>query len=177
MRAATVVSALIFLSACVSIDSRTWKEKPATDSASAIVGTFSNAAHFRSSGLELAASETLADAFGFQIAGMATVKVSRPTVSELELDFRKPDGPAFVARYVEGKDFTLTPDGRFVIPLRGGCGARDNPGFGCGSKTVTLFINTEGDLAALESGGGAGLLGVIPLVVYARHLVLFRRLE
>jgi hypothetical protein len=78
-----------------------------------------------------------------------------------------------VYRHEEG--LRITADGKIELPSSGGCGSGDGPGLGCLSRTVTLFINSDGDLAAVQSSRGGGLVTIIPFGVYSDLIAIFPR--
>lgn len=175
----TVVLALCFTLAfggCVSIDPRALHEQIRPDSATSIVGTFKNRASY-GSGREFVPRDTLSFALGVHHIKPISVTVSRPSESELRFEFQNDDESKFAKTYTTATGLTVKANGQFDVPVPVGCGGHDSPGFGCGAKTLTLFINPYGNLAAIESGGGAGLIGFIPIAVYAKHLALFSRIR
>lgn len=144
------------------------------DSANAIVGKYDNRPIYRSSGA-FVASETLSRALGLIGVEADSVTLTRPTESQLRLEFKIGKSTAAMRTYTVGADLVIRPDGMFEISVPVGCGGRDSPGFGCGTSTVTLFVNPSGNLAAVESGGGAGVIGFIPFALYAKKLAVFPR--
>ena len=138
---------------CVSVDPRALQEQARSDSATSIVGTFNNRACYRSRGV-LAASDTLSFALGIHHIEPDSVTVSRPSASTLKFEFQNYDESKFAKIYDTAAGLIVKPNGQFDVPASVGCGGHHSPGFGCGTKTVTLFINASGDLAAIESGGG-----------------------
>jgi hypothetical protein len=177
----TIVLALVFgvvVSGCITIDPRSLHENVRADSEKSIVGTFSNSASYKSSGgiSGFVASDTLAFALGFHLTA-SSFSITRPSKSELKIEFHNNDGSDFVKLYSTSIDLKINPNGQFDLSVPEGCGGHDSPGFGCGYKTVTLFINESGDLASIESGGAAGVLGIIPFAMYVKKLAIFPRLE
>jgi hypothetical protein len=177
----TIVLPLFFaaaVSGCITIDPRSLHESVRADSAKSIVGTFDNSASYKSSGglSGFVASDTLTFALGLHLAS-SSFSITRPSKSELKIEFHNGDGSNFVKLYSTSTDLKIKPDGRFELSVPEGCGGHDSPGFGCGYKTVTLFINESGDLASIESGGAAGVLGIIPFAMYVKKLAIFPRLE
>jgi hypothetical protein len=176
-----IVLVLLFaasVSGCVAIDPRSLRENVRADSAKSIVGTFGNSASYKSSGglSGFVASDTLSFALGLHLAS-SSFSITRPSNSELKIEFHKDDGSSFVKLYSTSADLKIKPNGQFDLSVPEGCGGHDSPGFGCGYKTVTLFINESGDLASIESGGAAGVLGIIPFAMYVKKLAIFPRLE
>lgn len=170
----TIASALV-LGGCVSVSPQALREKPRADSLRAIVGTFENSASYHSTA-GLVATDTLSFELGMPLVRASTVKVTRPTGSQLKLEFKAGQSTEAEKTYVDGAGMTIGPQGTFEISVPVGCGGHDSPGFGCGNKTVTLFLNSTGDLAAVESGSAAGVLGIFPFAMYSKQLAIFARL-
>ena len=163
---------LVVLSACVSVDSRAFKEVPAPGSNGNLRGAYWNVAFYRSKG-ELLGHETIAEAMHIPAAKADTAYIWRVSQELLVVRFTK-DGVVVAERkYKFNEGFKVDNSGRIEIGNPTECGGHDSPGFGCGWGTVTIFENAAGELAAVQSGGGAGLLGVIPFAIYAKHLSLF----
>jgi hypothetical protein len=160
---------------CVSVDPRAFREAVSKEATATVNAEFSNWASYRSKG-EFQASDTLSGALGLYLEGANTVHVSRPTPDTLALRFSK-DGreerASTTYRLKEG--LAITQDGKFELTSKMACGDRDSPIIGCGSKTVTLFVNAEGDLVAVESGAGGGVIGVIPFAMYAKLVAVYSR--
>lgn len=169
-----VLSCTLIVSACVSIDTRSLRERPEEGAKDSIVGTFSNLAQYQSKG-EFTAHATLAAALDAQAPGADTVVVSRPTPKALKLEFKQAQETRKEVTYTVGSNLRVSRDGRYQIEIPDNCAGHDSPRFSCGSKTVMLFINEKGQLAAIEKGGGTGALGIIPFFVYARTLAIFAR--
>ena len=165
----------LFAAGCVSVDSRAFKEVVAKEATAAVNAEFSNWASYRSKG-EFLASDTLSGALGVHVEGANSVHVSRPTPETLALRFSKDGTDERAARtYRLNEGLSITQEGKFELTSKVACGGRDSPLIGCGSKTVTLFVNSEGDLVAVESGGGGGVIGVIPFAMYAKLVAVYSR--
>jgi len=162
------------LSACVSIDSRALKEVPAAGATGDIRAAYWNNAFYRSRG-ELLGHETIADAIHISAANADTAYIWRESTDLLIVRFTK-DGEVVAERKYKLNDgFRVDSAGRIEISNPTECGGRDSPSFGCGWGTVTIFENAGGDLAVVQSSGGAGGLGIFPIAIYAKHLSLFNR--
>ena len=173
-RQAVALLLMTGLSACVSIDSRAFKEAPAAGATGNIRAAYWNNATYRSSG-ELIGHATIAEAMHIPAASADTAYVWRASPDLLIVRFTK-DG-VFVGerKYKLNDGFRVDNAGRIEISNPTECGGHDSPGFGCGWGTVTIFENASGQLAAVQSGGGAGVLGIFPIAIYAKHLSLFNR--
>lgn len=165
----------VLVAGCVSVDSRAFREVVAREVTAAVNTEFSNWASYRSKG-EFLASDTLSGALGMHVEGANTVHVSRPTPETLTFRFSK-DGTdeRAVRTYRLNEGLAITREGKFELTSKTACGGRDSPVIGCGSRTVTLFVNTEGDLVAVESGGGGGVIGVVPFAMYTKLVAVYSR--
>lgn len=162
------------LSGCVSVDSRALKEVPAAGSTGDIRAAYWNIASYRSQG-QLSGHVTLADAMHIRAPKADTAYIWRVSPELLVVRFTSNGDIVAERKYKLNDGFRVDKAGRIEIGNPTECGGRDSPGFGCGWGTVTIFENASGELAAVQSGGGAGMLGVIPMGVYANHLSLFIR--
>jgi hypothetical protein len=167
-----VILALYTLNGCVSIDSRTSKE-PIDESATAsISGKFSNHAKYISSG-EFISEDNLASLLFLPYEKSQFVFVSFNEKDGLKLEF---DGSDKAVIYKAEDGLLLRRDGTIQLPAIGGCGGGGG-GVGCHRRTVIFFINNDGDLAAIRTGKSVGLVAVIPIGIYAKHLSIFPRVS
>ncbi len=164
------------LTGCVSIDSRAIREEADREATKSLRAAFLNRADYRSKG-ELVAHETLAEALGLPARSAAWVYVWRISDSEVLVRFVTGSEVVHERRYRAGVDLSVGSDQRLELSKPTVCGGRDSPGFGCGGGSVSLFVNRNGELAAVESGGGAGVIGIFPIAIYAKHLATFTRVQ
>ena len=71
----------------------------------------------------------------------------------------------------------LTSEGILELPRTTEAGWFDTPVIGVASRRFSLFLNGNGDLVLVNSGGGAGLIGIVPMGVYGRLMSVFPRIE
>ena len=166
----------VAVAACVSIDSRALREEVDVPATKNVRAAFLNVADYRSRG-ELLASASIAEALGLPAKDAAWAYVWRVSEKEVLVRFVTAGKTIHEHSYHEGIDLRIMDDQRIVLAKPTVCGGRDSPGFGCGGGSVALFINPSGQLAAVETGGGAGVLGIIPIAIYAKHLAVFRRID
>ncbi len=161
---------------CVSVDSRALKAVSPANLNGPVHGIFINSASYRSRG-ELVGAATLAEAL--HIAGREAeyAEVSFEPGNSLTVRFFKEGKATLEKTYKAGHALELRPDGSALVNLDTECGGRDSPGFGCGWGTVALFLDQDDNLNVVQSGGGAGVIGVIPVALYAKHLSVFRRVS
>lgn len=165
---------VIVLTGCVSVDSRVWNETVDPEATATISTKFSNHATYRSTG-EFLAVDNLAELLKIPATDADSVFVSLQKDGTLTLTFFKGETVSASKTYSTREGMSIDSEGRIKLPkdsaFVGGDGA-----IGYQSKTVTLFINKQGDLATIQSGGGAGTVAiVVPIGIYARHLAIFPR--
>ena len=167
---------LLALSACVSIDSRALREEVDAVATKDLRAAFSNVSFYRSQG-ELMASDSIAEALDAPARGADQAYIWRLSDKAVLVRFITEGKTVYERVYREGVDLKTLPDQRMVLSKKTECGGHDSPGFACGGGTATLFVDSNGALAIVESSGAAGALGFIPLVIYAKHLALFGRVQ
>ena len=161
-------ASLALLNGCVSVDPRALRETPDIVATKNLRAVYLNEADYQSKG-EFMANATLAEALGIHQARLsAWAYVWRVSDQEVLVRFISQGVTIAERRYLAGDGLRILPDQRIELKKPGECGGRDSPGFGCSTGTVTLFVNGSGELVAIESGGGAGLIGVIPFALYAK---------
>jgi hypothetical protein len=163
---------LIVLAGCVSVDSRVWDESVDREATVTVSTKFSNHASYRSTG-EFLAIDNLAELLNVPALDAETVLVSLQKEGGLTLTFFKGATATASKTYRTQDGLSVASDGKIELPKNssfvGGGGA-----IGYQSKTVTLFVNKQGDLVTIQSGGGAGTVGIIiPIGIYAKHLAIF----
>lgn len=75
-------------------------------------------------------------------------------------------------RYDAG-DYDMEGDGAISIQTVSRCSGGGGPGVGCSRETIRLFIDKAGNLAVIQTAGGAGIVGVVPVAVSATYLSIF----
>jgi hypothetical protein len=173
-RQAVALLLVTALNACVSIDSRAFKEAPAPGATGDIRAAYWNKATYRTSG-EFIGHSTIAEAMHIAAENADTAYIWRASPDLLIVRFTKDGGIVAEHKYKLNDGFRVDNEGRIEISNPTECGGHDSPGFGCGWGTVAIFENASGELAAVQSGGGAGVLGILPIAIYAKHLSLFNR--
>ncbi len=173
-RQAVALLLMTVISACVSIDSRVFKEAPESGATGDLRAAYWNKATYRSSG-ELIGKATIAEAMNIPAANADTAYLWRASPDLLIARFTKYGVIVAERTYKLNDGFRVDNAGRIAISNPTECGGHDSPGFGCGWGTVTIFENISGELAVVQSGGGAGVLGIFPIAIYAKHLSLFDR--
>lgn len=163
---------ILIFSGCVSIDSRAWNETADQISTYTISGNFSNQASYKSTG-NFIAVDNLAKLLSMQSEKRSVVNISLDENIGLTFKFSDCDETK-VYKFTDG--LVIDSDGEIHLPSNSICGMKDGT-LGCQEKNITLFINKQGNLVTIQSGGGAGLFGPFPIGIYAKHVAIFNRLN
>lgn len=164
---------LLILPACVSVDSRVWSEAIDGDATRRISGDFANRASYRSTG-EFVARDNLAWLFGVAAQDADRVRVSGDPGVALTFTWYVGDEAKATRVFTRESGLAVADDGAIDLPGKGQWSGGDGA-YGYQSLDVRIFINTHGDLATVQSSGGGGFIGPLPIGVYARHLAFFPR--
>jgi len=158
---------------CVSVGTLEMREEVDPAATRNIRGAYRNNADTRSKG-EFVASPTLAEALDLPARDADWAYVWRLSDDEVLVRFVTAGATVYQRIYRRGVDLQVMPDQKLVFAITTRCGGRDSPGFACGGGTVTLFVSPTHQLVAIESGGGAGVLGVVPMAIYSRQFAIYR---
>ncbi len=176
LRTLAALPLLLALSACVSIDSRALREELDVAATKDLHAAFWNVSFYRSQG-EFLASDSVAEALNAPARSADQVYIWLLTDKAVLVRFVTEGKTVHERVYREDVDLKTLPDQRLVLSKKTECGGHDSPGFACGGGTATLFVNSNGALAIVESSAAAGMLGLIPVAIYAKHLALFGRVQ
>jgi hypothetical protein len=162
----------LLLSGCVSVDSRTWQEKPAPGGTSNLQGRFSCSADYVSHKFGFEGPPTLSDVFDTEKCESATLYFTKePT---LIVSFERSGVMSEPKTIDQRSGLRLIDPGKVMLTKKIGCGG--GMGFGCDKGSMTLFVNEAGDLVVVQSSGGAGMF-LLPIAMYAKLMAIFPRKE
>jgi hypothetical protein len=162
------------LTGCVSIDRRIDDEAVDRLASLHMSGTFFNRSNRRSTDGDVTTLARLL--FGIESGGPADAETVSISLDEdrLSVDFINQKANTYSKVY-KRQDLSIGEDGKIELPTDRAFGG-DAALIGYRTRTVTLFVNREGDLVAVHAGGGAGTLAIVlPIVVYGRHMAIFPR--
>lgn len=170
VRHIVVYICLLSLTACVSIDSRSWSEIVDSEASKSISGKFKNSAKYISTG-QFVAVGNIAELLGgwSKDSEYASIKMM---ADGLVVRF---SNSTESIKYKTDK-IVIEEDGKIQLPSTGECGVSDGL-IGCDKHKIKLFININGDLVSIQSGGGSGLFGPFPIGVYARQIAIFESVQ
>lgn len=175
---AAILTLLLSLSGCVAIDSRAEKEPVDKEASQNISGKFQNSASYRSETMGFVGAASFTDLLDIYLEQKAdSFLLSFTKTDGLTVEFNADEKKIYEKTFGPMDGFKFNANGKIELKSTGGCGGHDSPGFGCMSKTVTLFLNPDGDLVTVQSGGGAGVLGILPFGVYGKLVAVYSRLK
>jgi hypothetical protein len=186
LRISLVAIAGLALSACIAVDSRVDGEVPAQDSLERINGKFWNKPSYSSSKMGFTGPQDLGELLRVPFMGadgiptigkfkVDAVQLSYANDTGLTASFER--GGTVVARSTLTAKNRLEVSGNSLVIRESGCGDADSIQKGCVKNSKTLFVNDAGNLVVVDSGGGAGLIGLIPAGVYAKLMSVFPRVR
>ena len=169
----------MWLMGCVAIDSRAWKEPIAMDAPQSITGRYSNKANYKSSKMGFTGSSHFSHLTGYHNNSLPDSFLLRVTDSnEITVEYFLES--LKLGQQTFNNDRGLTIHRNYSIDLfsYSTCGGGgESLQLGCMSKTVKLFVNPEGNLVTVQSGGGAGLVTILPFAIYGKLVAIYPRIE
>jgi len=172
-RLITIGAIAVVLASCVSIDSRVSSEPIDKSATRSISGEFSNHASYRSTG-EFLARDNLADLLNVPARNADLVRIALDSSGTLNMTWFVGAEEKASRSYSRELGLVFEADGSIELPSKGAFVSGEGAA-GYQSLSVRLFINVNGDLATIQTGGGGGLFGPIPIGIYAKHLAIFPR--
>ena len=175
---AAIAATCLFLVGCVGIDSRAEQEPVDKEATRNITGRFLNFCGYCSEMPFGSGAPSFAGLVGVPGAYSAnSFSVSFTETGALTFEFEV-GGRTVGGRTFQPQDgLHFNEEGKIELLHCRGCEIADIPAMGCGSQTVTVFLNPDGDLVAVETGGGAGLLIVVPFAAYGTTMSIFPRVS
>lgn len=163
----------LVISACVSIDRRVAREPIDRVATAHLSGNFLNTASYRSTG-EFLAIDNLAELLNVPATHAEYVRIAGDPSESITLTWYS-EGKEWVSReYSKEFGLKIAGDGLVDLPTKGRWSSGGGV-VGYESRSVRLFINANGDLATVQTGGGGGVFGPFPIGMYARHLAIFSK--
>jgi hypothetical protein len=167
------------LCGCVAIDSRASQEPLDKNATQNISGHFQNYSSYHSEKMGFVGSAKFSDLleiYGEQNKADSFV-ITYSENEGLTVQFKEDGRNIFTKKLSPADGLKLNSEGKFEFHTPGGCSGDESGLFGCSSKTVTLFLNPDGDLVTVDSGGGAGMLGILPIGIYGKLVAIFPRMH
>ncbi len=174
----------LLLVGCVAVDPRVKQEHPAEDNFVRITGRYSNEPSYTSHKFGFIGPNDLGETLcgvmvgsdGRSTAGWEKVDVITLNYApDLGLQVALERGSQMVAQCTLMPNTGLRVENAKLVLKGGGCGAGLQTG--CAGHNVSLFVSESGNLVVIESGGGAGLVTLLPFAMYGKLMSIFPRLQ
>jgi len=162
-----------FVAGCVSIDSRIDAQSIDREATAIIAAQFSNRASYWSYDKNIVIKNSLAQLLNIWAPGADTVFVSLRQ-GDLTFNFLN-DEKSIASKTFTKQALSVASDGSIELSPERAFGG-DAGVIGYQTSSMRLFVNGEGNLVVIHSGGGAGTLAiVVPIGGYAKHMAVFPR--
>lgn len=173
---AAIISLYLPLAGCVAVDSRAWKEPVDKQATKNITGRYLNHASYRSEKMGLFGAATFLELINYYPSPTPDIVVlsfseSNGLTIGLDDGSRKVD----LKTYGSADGLKIDSDGKLRLFSESSCGLIHSGKFypGCDSKTVTLFVNPDGDLVTVQSWGSGGVNSFIPGYEHVELVAIF----
>jgi len=102
------------------------------------------------------------------------VRLSTSSKDAFAVDYLDKDKNLIGRReFTKGNDYEIDSDGVVEIKVSSSCDSHGGPGLGCQWTTNRVFEDQAGNLALIESHGGGGVVGFVPVAVGSKYLSIF----
>jgi hypothetical protein len=165
------VSLFFLLAGCISTDSRMLKEVIDEGATRNITGDFSNQATYRTAGNP---NVNLAEVFGSSTRYADKVRIALESEGVLKMTWYIKEEEKSSLLFLPEVRYTFNPKGEIEFLSKGRWFGKEG-GYGYGKSGFCIFINVAGDLVLVESGGGLGVYGPIPIAAYGQFMAIFPR--
>jgi len=171
-----LAAALILVTGCAAVDLRVIKEpQRQVESIEAFSGTYSNSPSYRSHTMGFIGPGEIGEVIGCSHLSPDSFRIIADGEKGLKFELLRK------GELIDTKEFSFTEGLRFTkegvieFPRLGGFENDDSPVIGYGTKRYSLNLNRKNELVVVESGGGAGFVGIIPMGLYGKLMVIFPR--
>ena len=157
---------------CVLIDTRVKDEAITPLGASPFSGRYLCGASYTSHEMGLMGPSKLSDTLGGPACESAAL--SYDVNAGLTVSFEK-GGETLARRTIDRRTGLSVSEAGGLVIGSGSCGG--GLGLGCYKTNLRLYVNRSGDLVIVQSGGGAGMLLLLPFAAYGRMMGVFPQLK
>ncbi len=171
---AILCSILLFQAGCVTSDSHISEQLENKRGSYELNGTFVNSPVYQTESFGFIGTRDFGFALGVYVDA-DIIRLSLTRGSSLYVALEKDEKKVFEKTYYKDDGLKFNNDGIVTLPSQRNGGSGDSPGIGYSSHQFNLFINKKGNLVLIQSGGGGGLVGVIPFAVYGSLMSIFPR--
>jgi hypothetical protein len=164
------------LSGCVAVDSKASHQEVDLKETRSLHGRFSCNPSYVSHNLGLQVPANLAMILGGVECDSAIIDSAAAPTLTVSLERY---GMTSVPRVLDANEgLGITAAGQFNLSKPADCGSGvASLGRDCDKTSIDLFINTEGDLVAIQSGGVGGMYSLLPKDWYGTRMAIFPRIR
>ena len=163
----------IAITGCVAVDSRASHEPIDVVATRALHGQFNCYPYYRSHSIGFVGPPNIPSILGGYQCGTVTLDVD-PGHS-LKVSYQGSDATSASRIFTAASGLSMTKEGQYMLSRNTECGG--GMAVGCSKQTFLLWLNPEGDLVCVQTGGGGGLFLVVPVGVYGKMMAIFSRIR
>ena len=162
----------------MAVDSRVDKEEvKLVDSVDAFCGVYRNKPICLSERAGFVGVSDFATVVGAHYAKADPFRIRGLKAKGLTVELMRDGNIIYEKALLSNGGLVLTGEAILRLPKGTESGPHDSPVIGVASRQLTIFLNSDGNLVAVNSGGGAGLVGILPLALYGKLMSIFPRTE
>ena len=169
---------LLWVTRCMAVDSRVDKEEvKLVDSVDAFCGVYRNKPICLSERAGFVGVSDFATVVVAHYAKADTFRIRGLKAEGLAVKLMRDGNIIYEEALLFDEGLVLTEEGILELPKETESGSHDSPVMGVASRQLTIFLNSDNNLVLVNSGGGAGLVGILPLALYGKLMSIFPRTE
>ena len=170
------IFSIVFVSGCVAIDSRVKEEIPRkVEGIEAFSGKYANEPIYQSESMGFVGPHDITYVTGHLITTPDSFSIVANSDTGLIIELLKSGDTITTKEYSFDGGLELTEEGVLKLPKETDAGGHDSPVVGFASNQILFYLNTNDELVVVTSGGGAGIVGIFPMVVYGKLMAIFPR--
>ena len=116
-----------------------------------------------------------ADVLGFPYDSPVSFRIIASKDTGLVIELLEEGTVTRTKTYSFKEGLELTAEGVIYFSRYPSAGSSDSPVVGFASGGYALYLNRENALVVLQSGSGAGVVGIFPMAIYGKFMSIFPR--
>lgn len=172
------IALLLWVTGCVAVDSRVGKEEVRrVDSVDAFSGVYKNKPIYVSERAGFVGVPDFATVVGAHYTKADSFRIRGLKAEGLSVELILDGNIVQEKTLLFDEGLALTGEGILKLPKETAAGSHDSPVIGVASRQISVFLNSDDNLVAVNSGGGAGFIGIFPMALYGKLMSIFPRME
>ena len=172
------IAMLLWITGCVAVDSRVGKEEVRrVDSVDAFCGVYGNTPTYLSERAGFVGVSDFASVVGAHYTKADSFRIRAIESKGLAVELMRDGRISYEKMLLFDDGLVLTEQGILKLPKETESGSHDSPVIGVASRQLTIFLNGDDNLVLVNSGGGAGFVGIFPIALYGKLMSIFPRVE